>query len=149
MDGWMDWLRGRLFSFPEDPVNRKPPSVRAAAGQVRAAAGQPTQQPRSIWRLCLKMWKLGARSTPKMGGYSSLLSRAVGPPGPVLLGSTRRSGNLGPGGPFSPSWEAQSTGASHHHTVRLGPGLSEQRVRDRLSRQGWEWGVLVAGHKDL
>lgn len=109
MNGWMDWLRGRLFSFPEDPVNRKPLSVRAAAGQVRAAAGQPSPAAKVHLEALFKNAEIGCSGHPQ-GGYSSPLSRAAGPSGPVLLGSTRRRGNLGLAGPFSPPLEAQRTG---------------------------------------
>lgn len=91
------------------------------------------------------------------GGYSSLLMRAAGPSWPSVAGLCEEKHGFRTGwskimGPALPWSLREGRGFSHSHIVWLGPGLHEQRDRDRLSRQGKGGGLvgaLVAGHRDL
>lgn len=102
MDGWMDWLRGRLFSFPEDPVNRKPPSVRAAAGQVRAAAGQPTPAARVHLEALFKNVEIGCSEHPQDGWIQLSALKGCRSPWPGVAGLYKEKRELRTGGSFQP-----------------------------------------------
>lgn len=83
--------------------------------------------------------------------------RAAGPSWPSVTGLCKEKHG------FSICWSKimclalpwglrEGRGLPHSHVVWLGPGLSEQRGRYRLSRQGQGGGlvgVLVARHRDL
>lgn len=100
------------------------------------------------------MRKLDAQGTSKVDTLSALKGcRSLWP---SVAGLYKEKRELRTGGSFQPFvGGSENRGLPHHHTVRLGWGLSEQRGRDWLGRQGpgvGGWGlvgVLVEGHKDL
>lgn len=82
------------------------------------------------------------------------LPRAAGLPWPSVAGLCKKCGfrNGWPKirspwadrpGCLALSWRLrEGRGLAHGHTVRLGPGLSDKRARDRFSRKGQDRGQV-------